>query len=84
MAITIELTRENETLLSERATRAGKTVPDYVRELLRPHMTPPMDFEAVFKPLRDAFEASGQTEEELDMLIQQVRRDMRAERERVC
>ena len=82
MAITIELTQENETLLSEKAAQVGKTVPEYVRELLRPHMTPPIDFAKIVKPLHDAFEQGGQNEEELNELIHQVRRDIRAERER--
>ena len=82
MAITIELTEENETLLSEKAARVGKSVPDYVRELLRPHMTPPIDFDKILKPLRDAYEGGGRNDEELNELIHQVRRDIRTERER--
>ena len=81
MAITIELTEENETLLSEKAARVGKSVPEYVRELLRPHMTPPMDFDKIVKPLHDAYAEGGRSEEELVELIHQVRRDVAAKRQ---
>jgi len=82
MVLTIELTEENETLLGEKAARFGKTVPEYVRELLRPHMTPPIDFASILEPLHDAYEDDDRSQEELNTLIHQVRRAIRAERER--
>lgn len=80
MVLTIELTEQNETLLSEKAARFGKTVPEYVRELLRPYMTPPIDFDNILKPLHDAYKDDDRSQEELVELIHQARRDVAAKR----
>lgn len=54
-------------------------MPTYVERLLEADATrPPLD--QILKPVRDAFEASGMSEDELSNILVKAKKDMRAAR----
>ncbi len=79
MILTIQLPPRAEARLAEKAREAGVDMPTYVERLLEADATrPPLD--QILKPVRDAFEASGMSEDELSNILVKAKKDMRAAR----
>jgi hypothetical protein len=81
MTIAIELNSEDEARLTQKASIAGVDVPTYVERILHVEASrPPLD--AILKPIRDAFDQSGMTGEELDDLLVKAKKEMRKDRKK--
>jgi len=79
MTLMIQLPAGTEARLSEKARMAGVDVPTYVERLVEADATrPPLD--VLLKPVHDAFQISGMSEDQLSDLLVQAKKDMRAER----
>jgi len=79
MTLTIELPAQDETRLAEKARAAGIDVPTYVERVLRAEASR-RPIEETLKPIHDAFDASGMTEEELGDLLVKAKKEMRRDR----
>jgi hypothetical protein len=77
--LTIELPVEEEAKLGSKANRAGIDLSTYVHRLIVADISRP-DINEVLKPARDAFAASGMTEEELTEVILKAKKQMRIDR----
>ena len=80
MTLTIELKPEMEAKLKNRAVALGFEVDDYVENLIEKELDKPKTLDEIFAPVRREFEESGMTEDELDDLIYQARREVYAEK----
>lgn len=90
MSITINLSLEAERKLQERATRSGQTVEGFVQKLLErellgvnggqeagsPDQGAGTTLDEVLAPVREEFEKSGMTEDELAALVEEVREEI--------
>jgi hypothetical protein len=86
MTITISLTPEEERQLAERAARDGQDLTTFVHRLIERELgaslplsgTPPsgQTFAEILAPIHEDFLQSGMTEEELDVLVEEVREDV--------
>jgi hypothetical protein len=70
-SLIITLPGEAEARLAMKAKNAGVDLPTYVERLLKAEVSRPSLDEAL-KPVRDAFEQSGMTEEDLSELLRTV------------
>jgi len=62
--------------LDAKAQKFGKTVEEYTRDLIEQDVSSnEMTFDEILAPIRAEVEASGITDEELDELFMQARRD---------
>ncbi|HXE53150.1 MAG TPA: hypothetical protein VN541_09050 [Tepidisphaeraceae bacterium] len=66
--------------VARRAKKAGKTPSEYVRSLVERDLLAGESFDEVLKPIRQGFQESGVTEEELDALVARARKAHRAQR----
>lgn len=80
MSLTITLKPETEAKLKNRAVALGCEVGDYVENLIEKELDKPKTLDEIFAPVRREFEESGMTEDELDDLIYQARREVYAEK----
>jgi hypothetical protein len=87
MTITIELRPEEEQMLRERARKSGQELPEYVHQLLEQHIrssphpeAPPKTFDQILAPIREGWQQSGMTEEEITALFEETRDEVRKER----
>ena len=79
MTLTIQLPSDAEARIAEKARRAGVDVTTYVQRVLQVDATrPPLD--ELLKPVRDAFNQSGMTEEQLGNLLVNAKKQMHADR----
>lgn len=79
MTLTVNLADNEAERLAEKARAAGIDVQTYAERLLRAAATsPPLD--DVLRPVRDAFRASGMSEDELGELLEEAKHEMRRER----
>jgi hypothetical protein len=77
MTITIDLNPEEERRLSERAARHGEDVGSFIHRLIaREIQTPATTLDQVLAPVRQQFEESGMTDEELATLVEEVREEI--------
>lgn len=60
--------------VEEKATRAGKTTPEYVRALVERDLLADQPFDEILRPVREDFRKSGVTEEDLDRVIERARK----------
>jgi hypothetical protein len=81
MALKVPLSDDAEARLRERALAAGVDAETYAARVLEQQLSRP-SLEEVLAPLREEFEASGMTEDELVELLEEAKHDMRAERRR--
>lgn len=79
MTLTIELKPETEAKLKNRAVALGYEIDDYVEKLIEEDSTKLRTIDEIFAPFRENIEKSGISEEELDDLIYQARREYYAE-----
>ena len=79
MSVTIQLPAEAEARLAEKAKGAGIDVPTYVERVLKADVSRP-PLEEILKPIHDAFDKSGMSEEKLTDLLLTAKEEMRADR----
>jgi hypothetical protein len=80
MTLTIELKPEMEAKLKNRAVALGFEVDDFVENLIEKELDKPKTLDEIFAPVRQEFKEQGMTEDELDELIYQARREVYAEK----
>jgi hypothetical protein len=81
MTITIDLPRAKLEELQAEAAATGKDVETVVRDAVEARLARrKQTFAEVLKPIHDAVEASGTTEEEATRLLDNALQDVRAER----
>jgi hypothetical protein len=80
MTVTLELEPEVESLLEKRARAEGCDVKGYVKKLVEKEVNRERTFDEILAPFRNAVERSGITEEELDTLFTDTRREVSKER----
>ncbi|HMS43866.1 MAG TPA: hypothetical protein PKE69_26795 [Pyrinomonadaceae bacterium] len=78
--MSIILKPETETLLINRAAAKGYNIDDYIKKLVNEDSDKMRTLDEIFAPVRKEFEEQGVTEEELDDLIYQARREVYAEK----
>ncbi len=80
MTLTIDLKPETELKLKNKALAKGFEVADYVENLIEKDIDPRKTLDEIFAPVRQEFKEQGMTEDELDDLIYQARREVFAEK----
>jgi hypothetical protein len=81
MTLTLQIPDEEQRLLAQKAADAGLDVQSYVERIVRVAAArPPID--EVLRPIREAFRASGMSDEELSDLLEKAKDEMRIERRR--
>lgn len=80
MTLTIELKPEMEAKLKNRAVAMGFDVDDYVENLIEKDLNNFKTLDEIFAPLHKEVEESGITDDELDELFTQARREYYAEK----
>lgn len=76
MTVTLELEPEVESILEERAKAEGCDVEGYVRKLIEKDINRKQTFDEILAPFREAVEKSGMSDEELDSLFTESRREI--------
>jgi hypothetical protein len=66
--------------LEQIARSDGKSGEEFARTLIQAEILSRRPFSEILEPIRRSFEESGMTEEELDVLIEEVRDEIRNER----
>jgi hypothetical protein len=88
MTISIELAPDEERKLEEKARARGQVVSDFVRELIRNELSGEQrankafggTFDEVLAPMREGWEQSGMTQDEIMALFEETRNEVRRER----
>jgi len=75
MTVTLELEPEVESPLEKRARPEGCDIRGYVEKLVERDVNRAPTFDEILAPFRDAVERSGISDEELDTLFTEARRD---------
>ena len=79
MTLTVNLADSEAERLAAKAHAAGIDVQTYVERLVRTAASsPPLDDE--LRPVREAFHASGMSEDELGELLEEAKHEMRRDR----
>jgi len=73
MTLTIQLSEALERQLTDRATKAGKSVETVARELIEQGIAPRKTLDEILAPFRAEFAHSGMTETEWDTMIEEAR-----------
>ncbi len=79
MTLTLKLPDEDEQRLAAKAKAAGVDLRTYVECIVRAAASRPA-IEEVLRPVREAFRASGLSDDELGELLEKSKHEMRAER----
>src|SRR5205085_9893064 len=74
MVLKLEITRELECKLLERARDRGQDVTQYVQRIVEHELTRPT-LDEFLAPLRDEVQRSGITDDELDALVEEAREE---------
>jgi len=83
MTVTLELEPEVESLLEKRAKADGCDVQDYVKKLIKKEVNRQRTFDEILAPFRQAVEKSGISDDELDALFTEARKEVfKAKQER--
>ena len=83
MTVTLELEPEVESLLEKRAKADGCLVQDYVKKLIKKEVNRNRTFDEILAPFRQAVEKSDISDDELDSLFTEVRKEVsKAKQER--
>jgi hypothetical protein len=87
MTISIDLRPDEEQALRERARTSGRELPEYVQHVLKEHIrsVPRPEaalktFDEILAPVREGWQQSGMTEEEITALFEETRDEVRKER----
>jgi hypothetical protein len=93
MTLTLDLPPELEKKLRERATASGQDVAGYLYRLIErevlgtsggeaPAASTGKTFDQILAPIREGFQQSGMTEEELTALFEEAREEVWQEKQR--
>ena len=82
MSLTIDLPEPLERELQDRSRSEGKSESEYVRDVLRQHFLPRKSLDEILAPFRQSFADSGTTEEELDALVKDAKKEIWEEQQR--
>ncbi len=80
MTLTITLKPETEAKLKNHAVALGYEIDDFVENLIEKELNKQKTLDEIFAPVRQEFKEQGMTEDELDGLIYQARREVYAEK----
>lgn len=80
--LTVAVSERAERCLAERAAAAGQSVPDYVSDLVERTSSLPASLDEVLRPVRDAFNQSGMSDDDLGDFLEGEIHAARAERRR--
>ena len=80
MTVTLELEPEVESVLEKRARAEGCDVKGYVEKLVEKEVNRERTFDEILAPFRDAVERSGISDEELDALFTEARKEASKDR----
>lgn len=80
MSLTITLKPETEAKLKNRATAKGYDIDGYIEKLVNEDSDKMRTLDEIFAPVRQQVKEQGISEDELDELITQARRDYYAEK----
>jgi hypothetical protein len=75
MSIQVELKPEVEAMLQKRALDRGCDVAGYVERLIEKDVLASQSFDEILAPIRQGFQESGMSEDELDVLFEEARED---------
>jgi hypothetical protein len=75
MSIQVELKPEVEVMLQKRALDRGCDVAGYVERLIEKDVLAAQSFDEILAPIRQGFQESGMSEDELDTLFEEARED---------
>lgn len=78
--MSIVLKPETESLLINHAAEKGYNIDDYIKKLVEEDSNKMRTLNEIFAPVRQEFKEKGMTEDELDDLIYQARREVYAEK----
>ncbi len=81
MTLTISLPLDMEKKLRARAAATGKDVDTFVREVIEEKLHTPQTFDEICAPIREEFEKSGMTDEELAALVEEIREEIWQEKQ---
>lgn len=76
MTVTLEIEPDVESLLEKRAKADGCDIPDYLRKLIKKEVNRKRTFDEILAPFRLAVEKSGISDDELDSLFTEARREV--------
>jgi hypothetical protein len=76
MTVTIELEPEVESLLEQRTKANDCDVKSYVKKLIEKDVHPKRTFDEILAPFRQAVEKSGISDDELDSLFTEARKEV--------
>ena len=76
MTVTLDLEPEVESLLEKRAKADGCDVEGYVKKLIEEDVNRKRTFDEILEPFRQAVERSGISDDELDSLFTEARREV--------
>ena len=76
MTVTLELEPEVESLLEKRAKADGCDVQDYVKKLITKEVNRQRTFDEILAPFRQAVDKSGVSDDELDALFTEARKEV--------
>lgn len=76
MTVTLDLKPEVESLLEERARADGCDVEGYVKKLIEEDVSRKRTFDEILAPFRQAVERSGISDDELDSLFNEARKEV--------
>ena len=76
MTVTLELAPEVESRLEKRAKDTGYDVNGYVRKLIEKDVNREQTIDEILAPFRKSVEESGITDEELDKLFTEARKEV--------
>jgi len=82
MTLTLEIEPEIESLLEKKARADGCDVPVYVKNLIKREVTRKPTFDEILAPFREAVEKSGTSDEELDSLFTDARKEVLTAKEK--
>ncbi len=82
MSLTIELPEQMERELQERSRIEGKSASEYIREALGKQFSSRKTLDEILAPFRQSFAESGTTEEELDAIVKEARKEIWEEDQR--
>ncbi len=80
MTLTIELKPETESRLKTRASAEGYEPDEYVKKLIEEDSNKLRTLDEIFAPFRENIEKSGVSEDELDGIFTNARREVFAEK----
>jgi predicted metal-dependent phosphotriesterase family hydrolase len=76
MTVTLELEPEVESLLEKRAKADGCDVQDDVKKLIKKEVHRQQTFDEILAPFRHAVEKNGVSDDELDALFTEARKEV--------